>query len=270
MIISLILPTAKPYPHVSSWGTSNRGCIMSKTLTRIATTILVLAVVVGASGAAIAAGPLVRITFSGTGTQTGVPGIQTFSGSVQYDSSRTITPPATHYFDFTGNGLDHEVCYETSGGVAGSGIPPVPCDPYYIHTSTNANKLFELHATAPNTVTVLFSIPAAAGTTFSPTALPKCPPGGADPFSTNSGSFILADATTGAVLFTGTINSASCSQPALGSHCSCNATPGAGFPTVAYAASAPMQSCQVYACPPRRSGCLTGLFARICQRNRCW
>jgi hypothetical protein len=240
---------------------------MSKSLTHIATTILALAVLVGASGAASAAGPMVRITFSGSGTQTGVSGTQTFSGTVQYDSSRT---GSDYYFDFTGNALDHEICYKTSGTLQGSGIPPVPCDPYYIHTSSNGGKLFVLCGTAPNTVTAQVSIPAASGTTFSPNALPKCLTGAADPFSTNSGSFTLSNATTGAILFTGTITTAACSEPAVGSHCTCSNTEASATAVLVYHYPAPTQSCQVDACLPRRSSCSTGLFARIFHRNRCW
>jgi hypothetical protein len=242
---------------------------MRKTLIRVLTTILVSALVVGATETATAAGPLVRLTFSGTGTQTGVLGTVKFSGCVQYDSSLTKT--SASYFDFTGSALNHEVCYWTSGGLSGNAIQP-HCDPYWIHTSANSGKTFQLQGTTgttPNTVTVTVTIPAATGVTFNPAKLPTCPLSGPGPFSTNSGLFTLTNASGTSVIFSGTIQSVVCSQPAVGSDCSC-AQMDTTAPPILVATYAPMDSYPVYACPPRQSCCVTRLFSRLFHRDRCW
>ena len=145
---------------------------MARTLFRVATMMFATALLLGSSHVARAQDPLVRLTFNGTGTQTGVSGTIAFSGCVQYDSSLSPTSPS--YFDFTGKTAnDHEVCYELKGGQCASATTPPQCDPYYIHTSANGRQLFVVQATAPNkitttpaTVTVTVSIPAATGTTL--------------------------------------------------------------------------------------------------------
>lgn len=229
---------------------------------RLLATALALGVATDAAQPALAAGPMVRLVFSGTNTSG-----QAFVGCLQYDSSLTKTGP--YYFDFTGIGLNHEICYQTSTGLQGAGDMG-NCEPFYIHTSLNSDKTFQLTATQPKTVTVTITIPASSGVTFGPNTLPVCKSGGPDPFSTSSGTFTLANATTGTVLFTGTIASVTCSQPAVGSDCTCPPIAVVQGPPVYFASYSTPAPSTVYACPPRRGCCLTRLFARVCHRNGCW
>ena len=240
---------------------------MMNTLIRLVTMILVSGGVLASAQPANAQSTLVRLVFNGTGAPPGGPS-QAFNGCVQYDSS---LKGSAFYFDFTGNtSKNHEICYQTAGGLQGQGNMQ-QCEPYYIHTSMNQDKTFEVQATQPNTVTVTVTIPKATAGPFSPIALPSFKAGSPDPFSTNSGTFTLSDASDGTVLFTGTISTVDCSNPAVGSDCTCPTfgTPAPAPPSPVYGYSAPGPY-PVYACPPRRTSCVGGLFTRLFHRNRCW
>jgi hypothetical protein len=253
---------------------------MVKTLNRIAAMILVSGLTIGASKEAQAQHAWVRLQFSGTGSQPGIPGSQNFDGCIQYDTSLRDTSP--YYFQFPDdNTYDHEVCYQTQAGWNGSAYNAAT-KPYTILTFANgAATLFQLQSAAsmnngPYTnVTMSVIIPAATGTTFPPNFPPKCVTStGSAQFPTIPSaipnSFKLTNP-SGTVIFTGVISHVTCTPLTSLSTVSCPAITMAAEPAVLVSYYPVTESCPQYACPPRRSCCLTGLFARLCHGGRrCW
>jgi hypothetical protein len=247
---------------------------MPKTLICVGTMILVLGVAAAGAETSRAAGPLVRLELLGSGAYLSNPSTKVqFESCLQYDSSAT---GSGFYFNFTGSTrFDHEICYRLQNGVFASGTMGT-CEPYSIQTSLNNDTTFQLQATLPSGTAVTVTIP--SNVTFTATALPLCESGAIDvfPVGGGGGTFTLSNATTGAVIYTGTITSIKCSQPLAGTHCSCpNIFMVMPSPQgVAYDASplvyAASQAYPVYACPPRQGCCLTRLFARRSRCNSCW
>jgi hypothetical protein len=235
---------------------------MTTALIRFGQTLLLSGLMFAAVQPASAAGTFVQIAFYGSN----------FSGCLQYDQSQPKASP--HFFNFTGSGLNHEICYQVNLGA------PVKrtaggCEPYTIHTSANSDKTFQLQATAPATTSVFVTIP--GNITFDANSLPLCM-SGATPMFQNAGTFTLANSTTGLVTFTGTILSVTCKQSTTVMDCPCPPPPiGIPAPT-APAPTAPAASFvttyaappPVYACEPRPACCLTRLFARRSRCHGCW
>ena len=144
---------------------------MTKTMIRLGSTLLVSICMIAATKPASAAGPLVKVSFSGNG----------FSGWFEYDQSQAYSTPGV--FRFQGSGLTHKICYTISSAAC---VPYslTECEPYTITTTGGSEKTFELTTTVKATATSV-AIVLPTGQALSQTSLPVC---AAFPNTPSSGS----------------------------------------------------------------------------------
>jgi hypothetical protein len=208
---------------------------------RFVLTIVLIVAVNQAHGEA-----LVTINFKGAG----------FSGSVAYDDSQGGVQQGSNFvFKFENEGVTHALVYNIGAGTS-SGINPF-CEPFTITTS---GTTFTVTAKVPQSPATAVTVVLHTNVSVSSTVLPDCE-AGSTPVFQQTGTFKLANYTTGAVSFSGNITSTSCSQRSVA------VQPLSDPCEVYYTYAAP---CPVYACPPRQGCCLTRLFARRLHRNCCW
>jgi hypothetical protein len=220
---------------------------MTRSAYSLWSTVLFSAVVIAATETTSEAGTQVTVNFSGSG----------FTGRFMYDQSQVRY--SLGVFKFTT--VPHELHYQAGAGAQHDGVG-AGCVPFTITTSGNNYHTFTLVATLPAGTTVTIVLPTNVNVMLSPTSLPFCMSGSYYVFPNPP----LAGSTftlSGGSSYSGTITAVSCSQIAAAPVLEiCQPTPCVVYTYTPYC-------CPQYVCPPRRSCCLFGLFARRSYTRRC-
>jgi hypothetical protein len=233
---------------------------MARTSIRFGFALLVSGIAIAASEPAVAAGTVVRASFSGTG----------FSGWLQYDQSQAKKSNGDFLFSSTDQ-LDHEIWYQI-----GSATPVYAtgsmCSSFEIFTSGGGEKIFQLNVTIPNVSTVVVILPTAVK--LSQTSLPLCTSGTNEVFvaAPTAGTSTFKVTPAGRTATTSNIASVTCALQAAVAPS--RQLPPADkyvvhtYPYVVHAYPAPTPS-PVYVCQPRPACCMSRLFCsgwlRLCR-----
>ena len=243
---------------------------MKRTLIHKAAIGVVASLLVTFGAQSASAGQIIQLLFSGQDAA----GKQ-FEGCVQYDQSKPRDMPSIFKFTGTGGTFQHESCFVTATSLLGSGSGGF-CDPFTIDTSVDNRTTLKVSAKlGALTMSVFFK----TNVTFSPVGqLPFCNTGGGSPVFKNAGTFQLVNS-GGTTVFSGSITSVNCSQPAganvhcppcsLGAATAPAPAPPPAAPLVVYLDASPQPCAPVYECAPRRGCCLSRLFSWGSCRNRC-
>ena len=169
---------------------------MTKPMTRFGTLVFLVCLLMTAPGTAFAAGLIVTVAFSGTGT--GAYAGQSFTGTFSYDQLHKVSN-IPGKFAFQGSSDPHSIFYKIATGTAVSGSGAA-CDPFTILTSGAGETSFQLSAATPAGTTVAITIPMNA--TLNQTHLPYSAAFPVPPVATTT-TFTVTNA--GTTTFTGTI-----------------------------------------------------------------
>ncbi len=122
--------------------------------------VLLVGLMMTASGSASAAGLVVTVAFKGTGTGPNLPANAPFNGTFTYEETHRVSN-ILGTFNFTGSTDNHtlEYCLNDGIPVAGSGAN---CDPDTITTSGNTSTTFQLTSTLPGGNILTIKIPMGA------------------------------------------------------------------------------------------------------------